>query len=86
MFILRSFIQLSMLLTFDNYFGSTLREQFFLQFCTLLLMIMKNSITFMAYPDMDNIHEHVNGVRGKFSPNGNHEKMFLSCENCLSYT
>ena len=35
---------------------------------------------------MDNIYERANGgTCGKFSANGNHEKIVLTFENCLSY-
>ena len=34
-------------------------------------------------PDLDNIY--MNGIHRKFSTNGNHEKISLTCENCFCY-
>ena len=46
--------------------------------------IIENDIPVVP-PDMDNIHERANGIRRKFSANGDHKKFFPACESYHSY-
>ena len=58
-------------------------------FCCLDKIFLKNTrikkFLHIFEADMDDIHEHENGVHRKFSVNDNHEKILPACKSFLSY-